>query len=374
MFADIHVEWESPKGNSDYTVSSDKPGKQSRHCHQEQQRRVCMKDLLLNGWLVLGLLVLPLAALQASDDLTVTISEWTVPWSDTRPRDPDVAPDGSIWLVGQGGHYVAHFDPETKQFERMELPPGTGPHNIIVDDDDSLWIAGNLKGWIGQMDPETGAIQQYPMPEEAAKDPHTLVFNDQGEIWFTVQWGNYVGRLDKRSGEVELVAVPTKKSRPYGIKLDSSGRPWIALLGTNALATVNPETMELTEIPLPREDARPRRIAVGSDDRVWYVDYTGGYLGVYDPASGEIKEWQSPSKENSGPYAMAMDAKDRVWFVETRVQPNQLVGFDPATESFIISAPIPSGGGAVRHMVYDEARNSLWFGTDTNNLAQARLP
>jgi virginiamycin B lyase len=320
------------------------------------------------------LLVFSVPLAQADDDITVSISEWTVPWPDTRPRDPDVAPDGSIWLVGQGGHYVAHFDPGSKEFKRLELPPGTGPHNVIVDQDESLWVAGNLKGWIGQMDPETGAIQYYPMPEEDAKDPHTLVFNDQEQIWFTVQWGNYVGRLDKRSGDVQLVAATTQKARPYGIKLDSKGNPWIALLGTNAIATVNPETFELTEIPLPREKSRPRRIAVSSDDRVWYVDYTGGYLGVYNPASGEIKEWQNPSGDSSGPYAMAVDSKDRIWFVETRVNPNLLVGFDPATESFFAKVPIPSGGGAVRHMVYDEARNSLWFGTDTNKLGQARLP
>jgi len=333
-----------------------------------------MRSLFLNTCLTLGLFAHLPASLPASDDLTVHINEWTVPWPDTRPRDPDVAADGSIWLVGQGGHYVAHFDPETRQFKRLELPPGTGPHNIIVDEDDSLWIAGNLKGWIGQVDPETGALLQYPMPEAAARDPHTLVFNDQGEIWFTVQWGNYVGRLNKRSGHIDLVEVATQKARPYGIKLDSTGRPWIALLGTNALATVDPATFELTEIPLPRPDARLRRLAVTSDDRIWYVDYAGGYLGVYDPASGSVREWQNPSAENSGPYAMAADAKDRIWFVETRVQPNQLVGFDPVTESFFISVPIPSGGGAVRHMVYDEARNSLWFGTDTNNLGQAQLP
>ncbi len=333
-----------------------------------------MKPWIFCTTLTAAVLFMTSAGLQADEQPGVDITEWTVPWPDTRPRDPDVAPDGGIWLVGQAGHYVVHFDPDTQEFKRLDLPPGTGPHNVIVDTDESLWVAGNLKGWIGKMDPQTGEIQYYNMPLDDARDPHTQVFNDQDQIWFTVQWGNYVGRLDKTSGEVELVAARTPKARPYGIKLDSKGQPWIAMLGTHALATVNPETLELTEIPLPREDARPRRLAITSDDRIWYGDYTGGYLGVYDPATGDIKEWQNPGKENSGPYAMAVDAKDRVWFVETRVQPNQLVGFDPATEEFFVSVPIPSGGGTVRHMVYDEARNSLWFGTDTNKLGQARLP
>ena len=52
--------------------------------------------------LLVSLFLLLPTALPAQDtDLSVTISEWTVPWPDSRPRDPDVAPDGTIWLVGQ---------------------------------------------------------------------------------------------------------------------------------------------------------------------------------------------------------------------------------------------------------------------------------
>ena len=37
--------------------------------------------------------------------------EWTVPWDDSRPRDPYVAPDGTVWFVGQVGDYVAKLNP-----------------------------------------------------------------------------------------------------------------------------------------------------------------------------------------------------------------------------------------------------------------------
>lgn len=318
-------------------------------------------------------LTLPGAALGQDDsDLSVTISEWTVPYPDSRPRDPDVAPDGTIWMVGQAGHYVARFDPDTGEFSKFDLPDGTGPHNLIVDEDETIWIAGNRIGWIGQMDPETGSLITYSMPDEDAADPHTLVFDDKGGIWFTVQWGNFVGHLEKATGEVRLVKVETPKARPYGIMMDSNGRPWIALLGTNAIATVDPETMEITEIPVGPDDARIRRLAITSDDRIWWVDYAQGWFGSYDPGSGETHAEQRRSP--SGPYAVAVDAKDRLWFFETRQQPNLLVGYDTAKGEVIAEVPVPSGGGAVRHMVYDEERNSLWFGTDTNNLGRARLP
>lgn len=327
--------------------------------------------------LAAGLLTVSSAQAQPTENPTpqipaVEIEEWTVPWPDSRPRDPDVAPNGTIWLVGQGGDYVAHFDPETLEFSRFDLPPGTGPHNIIVDRDASLWVAGNRQGYIGRMNPNSGALTRFPMPDEAVKDPHTLVFSGTHHIWFTAQWSNVIGRLDKRSGAVDLVAVPIDRARPYGIRLDSEGRPWVALLGTNALATVDPDTLEIRIVRTPRPDTRLRRLAITRDDAIWYTDYSGGYLGRYDPANDAFSEWKNPSEE-SGPYAIAADSEDRLWFVETWPDPNLLVGFDPRSERFFSRTPIPSGAGSVRHMVYDEDTDSIWFGTDSNTLGRARL-
>ncbi|GAB4187409.1 MAG: hydrolase [Wenzhouxiangellaceae bacterium] len=310
----------------------------------------------------------------APDNQPATIKEWLVPWPDSRPRDPYRAPDGSVWLVGQGDDYAARFNPDDESFQRFDLPPGTGPHNIIVAADGAPWYAGNRNAHIGRLNPETGEITRFPTPEDQLKDPHTLIFADSGMLWFTSQWANHIGRLNPQNGAVEAVAVPTQKARPYGIVLDSDGQPWIALLGTNKLATVDPATMSLTEIELPRADARPRRLAVTSDDMIWYVDYQQGYLGCYDPDSGDFREWRAPGKDRSGPYAMAADNQGRLWFFETWQQPNRLVGFDPRTESFFSLSDVPSGGGTVRHMVFDPRDNALWFGTDTNYLGKALLP
>jgi virginiamycin B lyase len=303
----------------------------------------------------------------------VEITEWPVPWKDTRPRDPDVAPNGVIWLVGQGGDYAARFDPESGEFRRKDLPPGTGPHNLIIDWDGTLWIAGNRQAFIGRMNYTTGELTRFTMPDDTARDPHTLVFSGREEIWFTMQWSNYVGRLNKKSGQVDLVPMPIEQARPYGIKMDSMGHPWIALLGTNGLSTIDPKTMKPELIYLPRDEARLRRLVITPDDAVWYTDYNQGYIGRYQPESGEFTEWKTPS-EKSGPYAIAADAIGRIWFVETWPEINLLVGFDPLAGTFFSVTPIPSGAGAVRNMVFDPKRNSLWFGTDTNNLAQAVLP
>lgn len=314
-------------------------------------------------------LLAPLARPRAE----LTISEWPVPWENSRPRDPSVGPDGRIWFVGQAGHYVAVFDPRTEQFRKYDLDPGTGPHNLIVDRDGIVWYAGNRAAHVGRLDPSTGTITTFATPDPV-RDPHTLVFDRHGGIWFTAQMSNYVGHLIKATGAMRVIPVPTPRARPYGIWLTAQGTPWIVLFGTNKLATVDPGTMELTEVALPRADARPRRLVITADGAVWYGDYAKGFLGRYQPTTGTFREWPLPAGSSALPYAMTLDDQGRIWLVETGTRPNRFVGFDTTTEAFLDPTPIPSGAGSVRNMVFHAPTRAIWFGTDAGTLGRAIVP
>lgn len=336
-----------------------------------------MKLFSITGAIAIAVCILAAVAPQPKQSLNVDIQlqEWLVPWEESRPRDPYVAPDGKIWFVGQRTHYVAIFDPETEEFQKFDLDDGTGPHTVIVDKDGNGWYAGNRANHIGKLDAETGEIQKYMMPDDmSARDPHTMAFNKEGNIWFTSQGANSVGLFNVTSGEAAIIPVQTERARPYGIIMDKDDiTPWIVLFGTNKLATVNPDNMELTEIELPHKDSRPRRLAQSSDGTIWYCDYSRGYAGSYNPQDGTFNEWALPSGNNSRPYAVTIDDDDIFWVVETGVQPNMFVGFDTNSGQVISSTPIESGGGTVRHMVYDKNANAIWFGTDTNYLGRAQL-
>jgi virginiamycin B lyase len=323
--------------------------------------------------LVAAVLAWPAAAQQPASESAPAITEWTVPWDRTRPRDPYADRNGKVWFVGQVGDYVGVLDPATGAFRRFDLDPGTGPHNLIVDPAGTVWFTGNLAGFIGKLDPQSGRITRYPMPDSAVRDPHTMVFDSHGDIWFTAQAGNVIGKLTVASGEVRLVRVPTPGARPYGIVVDRSDRPWAVLFGTNRIATVDPATFRITEFPLPRAAARPRRLTLTSDGAIWYGDYIGGMLGRFDPVTHQVQEWTLPDGPRALPYAVMADDRDRVWVVETGPQPNLFVGFDTRALRFVPGAPVPGGGGAVRHMMFDAERGVLWFGTDVNTIGRARV-
>lgn len=321
----------------------------------------------------LPLLLLTLGAAPAATQ-RLALTEWPVPWPQTRPRDPAVAPDGRIWFVGQTGNYLATLDPVSGAFRRFELPADAYPHNVIVAPDGTPFYAGNRNGTIGRLDPATGRVRPYPMPEADLTDPHTLVFDASGNIWFTLQGSNAVGRLDPTSGAVRIVRMPAGGSRPYGIALDSKGRPWFVQFGANRIGTIDPASFTLREYTIPDAGARPRRLVITPDDRVFAGDYARGKLVMLDPATGRFEEWLNPAGARSAPYAMSGDDRGRVWQVETGVQPNRLVSFDPATRTFGPPVPIAESGGiVVRHMVFDRKTRSFWFGTDAGTIGRAVL-
>jgi virginiamycin B lyase len=225
--------------------------------------------------------------------------------------------------------------------------PHTGPHGLREDKDGNIWFTGNHAALIGKLDPKTGLVTEYKMPDPKVKDPHSLEIAADGRIFFTAQQSNVVGRVNPASGEVKVVSVPTPRARPYGIMINAKGVPVFCEFGTNKIATLDPNTLEIKEYTLPDPASRPRRIALVGDE-VYYSDFSRGFLGRLNLATGERKEWPSPSGPNSQPYGIVV-AKGAIWYNESFAKPNTIVRFDPKTEKFQ-SWAIPGGGDIVRKM------------------------
>ena len=306
----------------------------------------------LRGFVALVALQLAvlLALASPAGQLTAHITEYDVPTPHSRPHDPAVAPDGSLWWTGQQANKLGRLDPSTGATKEYPLTtPNSGPHGLVADSAGNIWFTANYAGYIGKLNPGTGDVTEYKMPDPAAKDPHTPVFDQHGALWFTVEESNFVGRLDPQSGKIQLQRVPTPHAVPYGIVVSSTGVPWFCEFGTNKLGSIDPATMKITEHTLP-QGARPRRLAITKDDIIYYSDFARSYLGRFDTHTGQQKEWPSPGGSDSEPYGIAITPDGAVWYAETGVKPNKLVRFDPQTQQFSSEA-IPSGGGVVRNMV-----------------------
>jgi len=302
--------------------------------------------------LCLFTLAATLAAPLVVETLNVKIQEYDVPTPKSRPHDPALAPDGSLWYTGQGANKLGRLDPKSGEFKEYSLKtPKSGPHGLTADKDGNIWFTAISGGYVGKLNPKTGEIAEYRPDNGAEIDPHTPVFDHDGILWFTNEETNYIGRLDPKTGKMTLTKVPTAHAVPYGIVVLQNNTPLFCEFGSNKLASIDPHTMKITEYNLPAAEAHPRRLALAPDGTIYYTDYARGYLGHFDPSTGTLlKEWMSPGGAGSNPYGIAVTADGEVWYSESGVHPNTLVQFDPKTENFSTKA-IPSGGGVVRNMV-----------------------
>jgi virginiamycin B lyase len=123
---------------------------------------------------------------------------------------------------------------------------------------------------------------------------------------------------------------------------------------------------------LPDPASRPRRVTITSDDIVWYSDYSRGYLGRLDPATGKVTEWQSPSGPKSAPYGISA-INDIIWYSESESTPNTVVRFDPKTEKFQ-SWAIPGGGNIVRNTSVTRDGDFVLANSLVNEVTLVKVP
>src|SRR5436309_2360043 len=102
----------------------------------------------------------------------VAIREWDVPTPHSRPHDPAVAPDGSLWYTGQVANKLGRLDPNTGQIKEYPLQtPDSGAHGLVADTAGNIWFTAIAKGYIGKLDPKSGEVTEYHMPNGRDADP-----------------------------------------------------------------------------------------------------------------------------------------------------------------------------------------------------------
>ncbi len=258
-------------------------------------------------------------------DLTGKISEWPVP-TPKFARDPAIGPDGNIYIAVMQGNRIARFDTKTQQFT----------------------------------DPRSGRILEHRAP--SGGDPHTLVLADDGIIWFTVQGGGRIGRLDPKSSRITEYKT---SGSPYGLALDQQGNVWFCRFSADSLGRLDPKTGEITTLSTG-PGSRPRRIATAPDGTLWVTYYGNGKLGQVDPVARKVvREFDMPAGTAGGPYAVAVDAKGRVWANE--IQTDTVALFDPATLQFRVFK-LPSSGVGIRKAIIDGQGRYWYMGSHNGRL------
>lgn len=139
--------------------------------------------------------------------------------------------------------------------------------------------------------------------------------------------------------KIEEYTVPTAYSVPYGLAIDGEDRVWFTQMAGNQLAVFDPATGELKEYRIPS--------TMGLPESDW----------EYDPKSGKTPEDVINIYSVGGPGNISISDDGMVWFVMQLG--NSVVRFDPGREEFT-EFLIPTEAS----LPYDIAADSndrVWF-------------
>jgi virginiamycin B lyase len=273
------------------------------------------------------------------------LREYPVP-PGTHPHDIAPAPDGSVWYTAQGSGELGRLDPITGETRHIKLGDGSAPHGVIVGPDGAPWITDGGLNAIVRVDPATEEVQRFPLPASSpSANLNTATFDGRGVLWFTGQSGVY-GRLDPAVGQVEVFDAPRGRG-PYGITTTPDGAVYYASLAGSHIAAIDLASGAAQVIEPPTEGQGARRVWSDSLGRIWVSEWNSGNVSVYDPGSGEWRQWRLPGPAPK-PYAVYVDDRDMVWLSDFGA--NALVRFDPELETFE-SFALPSTPGNVRQIL-----------------------
>jgi virginiamycin B lyase len=276
--------------------------------------------------------------------LLAQVSEYRLP-EGTGPHDVAPAADGGVWFTAQATGELGWLNPRTGSLRHVALGEGSAPHGVIVGPDGAPWVTDGGLNAIVRVDPRTRKVDRYPLPSVTGyANLNTATFDRDGMLWFTGQSGVY-GRLDPRTGQVEVFRAPLGAG-PYGITTTPDGAVYYASLAGSYVGRLDVESGRATVLRPPTRAQGARRVWSDSRGRIWITEWNSGRLGVYDPASGDWREWRVPGP-NPKPYAVYVDEDDGVWLSD--FGSNELMRFDPETERFT-RIPLPTPSADVRQL------------------------
>ena len=263
----------------------------------------------------------------------VIITTYDLPRPDAAPHDAVLGPDGYVWYNDFVSPYIGKLDPKTGAATEFDIPiqkPGyaIGSHAVDFDDDGMIYASGMHQGYVVRFDPKTEEMETFLFPHwdvdnyAGYNDARLTVLDPRGNsvnglIWVNGYKGGEMGvayQVDLETNQWTPVTHPpgSPPHNAYDVIADSQNNMYGINMDKEHLWKTDAKTLETTFYRIPTPGAGGRRGNVDLKDRLWWAQYRGNGIGMFDPVTEEITEWQMPTPWTS-PYDAEFDEETYVW-------------------------------------------------------------
>jgi len=230
-----------------------------------------------------------------------TLTEWTVPFSDTDVFQIAAAGDSVFYLTKDAAQRIGRLDVTSGMFTEWTTPyTATSPGGIAVRaTDGAVFMTGATLGEIGRFDPQTGLFTRWAMPADLSSTPgpFSLAFDQGTGVFFTaidMLGRSYVGRFDTATGDYRTwtyagATASSVVAAPDGTVLFNC---WDGSVSYQ-IARLDPATGFFTHWVLPSQPLFP--MVGAADGTVFFEEQSADFTGVARliPATGLLTEWST---------------------------------------------------------------------------------
>ncbi len=249
-----------------------------------------------------------------------------------------------------------------------EFPEEAFPLYPVYDPSkDAIWISDNASPRIWEFSIDDEKFTEYTF--EGNQTTSLTIDNDQ-KIWFIDMSSNKIGFLDKDTEKIKIIDLPNfepfvQKSFATSILADADDNIWITLLEKNRILKYHPNTDKFEEFVIPTDNSGPFALAMNASGDIWFSESRAGKIGFIDSETFEIKEFQRTDMPLKSPESLIFDKVGNLWIGEHAGA--ALVKFNPVLETFEI-VPVLDSTSLPFGMAFDRYDN-IWFAQHvTDNL------
>jgi copper transport protein len=235
----------------------------------------------------------------------------------------DIDHNGKIWFTDTPNSKIGNFDPNTEEFEIIEIPPLTAkspfsiPIALKVDFDNNIWIAVVDRDMLLMYNQNSKKFEKFLKLPTDESGPSALLLDDNGNIWFAEALSGKIGIVDSKTFEITEFAPDALLDEPFALLFDKSGSLWISEHVAPGIAKFDPILETFDQVKAPNSEALPFGMAIDKYDNIWFGQHVIDELGVYDPYNDQLIEVSIPTPESFTQFITA-DGSGNIWFVEQR--------------------------------------------------------
>jgi len=237
----------------------------------------------------------------------------------------DIDHNGKIWFTDTPNSKIGNFDPNTEEFEIIEIPPLTAkspfsiPIALKVDFDNNIWIAVVDRDMLLMYNQDSKKFEKFLRLPTEESGPSALLIDDNGNIWFAEALSGKIGIVDSKTFEITEFAPDTPLDEPFALLFDKFGSLWISEHIGPGITKFDPVLETFDHVRAPNPESLPFGMAIDKYDNIWFGQHVIDELAVYDPYNDQLIEVSIPTPESFTQFITADDNGD-IWFVEQRTK------------------------------------------------------